>query len=205
MFLEGFSKAACWKLHPANLEQRCRGKRVCCAQATEVGEARRGSELSRGGGEELADCDCAGVHSVLIAACSLAEHAAWRKKLQSAANSAHAAALAARRHEATPLLMASESCFDAGVPGERLLATASRQVLEPQQVRAVRTLRSLALEVVYTGPSPGGRSRLSWMRHSGAINLQSAVCFIQSAFAAQRRARWWWRGCARRAASRAAS
>lgn len=98
-----------------------------------MGEVRRVRELSRGS-EELADCDCTGVHSVLLAACSLAEHAAWRKKLQSAANSAHAAALAARRREATPLLMASESCFDAGVPGERRLASERKQVLELQQV-----------------------------------------------------------------------
>lgn len=97
-----------------------------------MGEVRRVRELSRGS-EELADCDCTGVHSVLLAACSLAEHAAWRKKLQSAANSAHAAALAARRREATPLLMASESCFDAGVPGERRLASERKQVLELQQ------------------------------------------------------------------------
>ena len=97
-----------------------------------MGEVRRVRDLSRGS-EELADCECTGVHSVLLAACSLAEHAVWRKKLQSAANSAHAAALVARRHEATPLLMTSESCFDAGVPGERWLATESKQVLELQQ------------------------------------------------------------------------
>lgn len=81
-------------------------------QATGVGEL-----LRRGTAEEQTDCDCAGVQTVLLAACNIAEHAAWRKKLQSCANAAHAAALAARRHEAAPLLMASESCFDAGVPG----------------------------------------------------------------------------------------
>jgi len=91
------------------------GAAAAAAQASAPGEL-----LMRGAGEDAAgDCGALGVHPVLLAACNAAEHGAWRKQLQGCANAAHAAALAARRHETVPLLMATESCFEAGVPGAR--------------------------------------------------------------------------------------
>lgn len=91
------------------------GAAAAAAQASAPGEL-----LRRGAGEDAAgDCGALGVHPVLLAACNAAEHGAWRKQLQGCANAAHAAALAARRHETVPLLMATESCFEAGVPGAR--------------------------------------------------------------------------------------
>ncbi|KAK9843841.1 hypothetical protein WJX81_008543 [Elliptochloris bilobata] len=105
-------------------------------------------------GEELSDCDCAGVHAVLLAACSLSDHTAWRKKLQSCANSAHAAALAARRHETAPLLMASESCFDAGVSAPSALVVARLCAAGREQGRELLRLVRGARLAFHSGALP---------------------------------------------------